>query len=97
MDKPAIVALGAKDRQQASLGQRIKNHFVANRAMYASIAGGLAAGAGAAGTAYLGHVIGHRSGLERGTQVGYVAGHARGHENGVRAANEILQPFLRKR
>ena len=93
MDKSAVVALGAKDRQQASLGQRIKNHFVANRAMYASVAGGLAAGAGAAGAAYLGHAIGHRSGLESG----YVAGHARGHENGVRAANEILQPFLRKR
>jgi len=97
MDKSAVVALGAKDRQQPSLGQRIKNHFVANRAMYASVAGGLAAGAGAAGAAYLGHAIGHRSGLESGTRAGYVAGHARGHENGVRAANEILQPFLRKR
>ena len=51
MQAPPTVALGAKDKRSASLGQRVRMHFYNNRGAYAGL-GGLTLGV-LAGESYI--------------------------------------------
>ena len=41
MDKPPVVSLGAKDKSQASLGQRVRTHFAKHWPIYVDVGSAL--------------------------------------------------------